>query len=84
MVGKWRGRFLEQRLDGPLDEPRPGALRKLEDASIERLIVTTLNERPRAATRWSTRLLASKLGVSQRTVSRAWRAFGLQPHRVET
>jgi len=83
-VGKWRSRFLERRLDGLLDEPRPGAPRKLDDARIERLIVTTLNERPREATHWSTRLLATKLGVSQSTVSRAWRAFGLQPHRVET
>lgn len=83
-VGKWRSRFLEQRLDGLLDEPRPGAPRKLDDARIEELIATTLNERPREATHWSTRLLARKLGMSQTTVSRAWRAFGLQPHRVET
>ncbi len=83
-VGKWRRRFLEQRLDGLLDEPRPGAPRKLDDARIEQLIATTLNERPCQASHWSTRLLATKLGVSQSTVSRAWRAFGLQPHRVET
>jgi len=83
-VGKWRRRFLEQRLDGLLDEPRPGAPRKLDDARIEQLIATTLNERPRQASHWSTRLLATKLGVSQSTVSRAWRAFGLQPHRVES
>jgi transposase len=83
-VGKWRGRFLEWRLDGLLDEPRPGAPRKLDDARIEQLIATTLNERPREATHWSTRLLAKKLKVSQSTVSRAWRAFGLQPHRAET
>jgi transposase len=83
-VGKWRSRFLERGLDGLLDEPRPGAPRKLDDVRIERLIATTLNEWPRQATHWSTRLLATKLGVSQSTVSRAWRAFGLQPHRVET
>src|SRR6478736_2611327 len=67
-VGKWRRRFLEQRLDGLLDEPRPGAPRKLDDARIERLIATTLNERPRQASHWSTRLLATKLGISQSTV----------------
>ena len=83
-VGKWRSRFLESRLDGLLDEPRPGAPRKLDDARIEQLIAIMLNERPREATHWSTRLLAKKLKVSQSTVSRAWRAFGLQPHRVET
>lgn len=70
-VGKWRSRFLAQRLDGLLDEPRPGAPRKLDDARIEELIATTLNERPREATHWSTRLLAGKLGLSQTTVDRA-------------
>ena len=83
-VCKWRRRFIERRLDGLLDEPRPGAPRKVDDARIEQLIATTLNERPRQATHWSTRLLAEHLGVSQSTVSRAWRAFGLQPHRLET
>lgn len=83
-VGKWRNRFLERRLDGLVDEPRPGAPRKLDDARIEHLIVSTLNEHPRESTHWSTRLMANKLDVSQSTVSRVWRAFGLQPHRVET
>jgi transposase len=83
-VGKWRSRFLARRLDGLLDEPRPGAPRKVDDAKIEQLIAATLNERPREATHWSTRLLAKKLRVSQSTVSRVWRAFGLQPHRTET
>ena len=83
-VTKWHGRFLERGLDGLLDEPRPGAPRKHDDAKIERLIATTLNERPAQATHWSTRLLAKKTGVSQSTVSRVWRAFGLQPHRSET
>lgn len=83
-VGKWRRRFVERRLDGLLDEPRPGAPRQHDDARIEQLIATTLNERPREATHWSTRLLARKLKLSQSTVSRVWRAFGLQPHRAET
>ena len=83
-VGKWRSRFLQHRLDGLLDEPRPGTPRRLDDARIEQLVATTLNERPRDATHWSSRSLANKLGVSQSTVSRVWRAFGLQPHRAET
>ena len=83
-VSKWRGRFIAQRLDGLLDEPRPGAPRTLRDAAIEQLVATTLNSLPREATHWSTRSLANKLGLSQSTVSRVWRAFGLQPHRVET
>jgi transposase len=83
-VGKWRTRFIERRLDGLLDEPRPGTPRKIGDARIEQLIATTLNERPRGATHWSTRSMAAQAGVSQSTVNRVWRAFGLQPHRAET
>jgi transposase len=83
-VGKWRSRFVQRRLDGLLDEPRPGTPRTLGDARVERLIATTLNELPRDATHWSTRSLARKLKLSQSTVSRVWRAFGLQPHRTET
>jgi len=84
MVGKWRRRFLERRAEGLLDEPRPGKPRSLGDEHIEQLIATTLNAQPRGATHWSTRALAKQLSVSQSTVSRVWRAFGLQPHRSET
>ena len=84
-VGKWRRRFVERRLAGLLDEPRPGAPRQHGDARIEQLIATTLNERPREATHWSTRLLARKLKLSQSTVSRVWReadAFKPCVHRI--
>jgi len=83
-VSKWRRRFVQRRLDGLLDEPRPGAPRQIGDAEVERVVATTLNQRPRDATHWSTRMLATKLGLSQTAVSRIWRAFGLQPHREET
>lgn len=83
-VGKWRARFAQRRLDGLLDEPRPGTPRTLGDARVERLLATTLNELPHDATHWSTRAMARKLKLSQSTVSRVWRAFGLQPHRSET
>ena len=80
-AGKWRQRFID--LDGLLDEPRPGAPRRIGDDQIEALIVKTLEQRPRDATHWSTRAMAAASGLSQSTVSRVWRAFGLQPHRVE-
>jgi len=83
-VCKWRGRFLSQRLDGLQDDPRPGTPRKLSDATVERIVTTTLESTPADATHWSTRDLAQRLGVSQSSVSRVWRAFKLQPHRVET
>lgn len=83
-VGKWRTRFLESRLDGLLDEPRPGAPRRLEDKEVERVITMTLESTPRDATHWSTRSMAKATGLDHMTVSRIWRAFALQPHRSET
>jgi transposase len=83
-VGKWRQRFLDQRLDGLLDEPRPGAPRTISDADVERVITLTLETTPSDATHWSTRSMAARSGMSQSAVSRIWRAFALQPHRSET
>ena len=82
-VGKWRQRFVERRLDGLLDEPRPGAPRQVGDAQIERVVRLTLESTPADATHWSTRAMAKRSGLSQSTIGRIWRAFGLQPHRVE-
>ena len=83
-VGKWRGRFVAERLDGLADEPRPGAPRTISDARIEEVIVKTLEETPVDATHWSTRSMAKSTGMSQPTVSRIWRAFGLKPHLMES
>jgi transposase len=83
-VGKWRSRFLTQRADGLLDEPRPGAPRSVLDKDVEHVIRLTLESKPTDATHWSSRLMAKRSGISQSTVSRIWRAFGLQPHRSET
>ena len=82
-VGKWRQRFVDQRLDGLLDEPRPGAPRKIDDVQVERIVRLTLESTPADATHWSTRAMAKRCGLSQASVGRIWRAFGLQPHRVE-
>lgn len=84
MVGKWRSRFLQAGLEGLYDEPRPGSPRKINDEQIEQIIIQTLESTPRGQTHWSTRELAKVTGLSHSTVSRIWRAFGLQPHRVET
>lgn len=82
-VGKWRARFVVQRLDGLHDEPRPGGPRTIGDADVERVIVKTLEETPRDATHWSTRSMADATGMSQSAVSRIWGAFGLKPHLVD-
>ena len=83
-VGRWRARFIADRLEGLLDEPRPGAPRTIRDADVERVITRTLESTPRDATHWSTRAMAKASGLSQSAISRIWRAFALQPHRTET
>jgi transposase len=83
-VGRWRTRFAQKRLNGLLDEPRPGAPRKIGDAEVERVVRLTLETTPRDATHWSTRAMATRSGLSQSAISRIWRAFALQPHRVKT
>jgi len=83
-VSKWRRRFLQYRLDGLLDEPRPGAPRTIRDEAVERVVTLTLERTPQDATHWSTRTMAQRTGMSQSAVSRIWRAFALQPHRSET
>ena len=75
---------LRARLDGLLDEPRPGAPRTISDSEVERVIAKTLHEKPREATHWSSRIMAKATGLSQSAVVRIWHAFGLQPHRSET
>jgi len=83
-VTTWRNRFAGQRLDGLLDEPRPGAPRRIGDDKITDVVTRTLETLPRAATHWSTRSMAKACGLSVSTVHRIWRAFSLQPHRSET
>ena len=83
-IGKWRSRFVVHRLEGLLDEPRPGAPRRIGDADVQRVLTLTLEATPRDVTHWSTRSLARRCGMSQSAVSRIWRAFALQPHRSET
>ena len=84
MVGKWRARFLKQRLEGLYDEQRPGAPRQIGDEQIEQVVIQTLESTPRGQSHWSTREMAKNTGLSRMAISRIWRAFGLQPHRTES
>ncbi len=84
VVGKWRRRFVAKRLEGLLDEPRPGAPRTITDEQVEQVVIRTLESTPKGATHWSTRAMAKRAGISRMAVSRIWRAFGLRPHRSET
>ena len=82
-VGKWRERFRKLGLEGLLDEPRVGAPRKITDRQMEEVVTKTRESMPANSTHWSTRLMAVETGLSQNAIVRIWRAFGLQPHRVE-
>ena len=83
-VCKWRGRFVQQRLDGLSDEPRPGAVRTVTDDQVEQVIIRTLETTPHGATHWITRDMAKAVGLSRMAIHRIWHTFGLQPHRSET
>jgi len=83
-VGKWRARFLRDRLDGLLDEPRTGAPRRILDADVQRVLTLTLESSASSGAPWSTRSLAQASGLSQSAISRIWRAHGLRPYRGES
>ena len=80
-VSKWRRRFADGGLQSLYDRTRPNTARKLSDEKVEEVLRTTIETTPKGQTHWSTRQLSKKLGVSQSSVSRIWRAFKLQPHR---
>lgn len=83
-VGKWRRRFIDQRLAGLYDEPRVGAPRTISDEDVEAVIVKTLETTPAGETHWSTRTMAAKAGLSHTTIGRIWRTFGLKPHVTDS
>jgi len=81
-VCKWRQRFVAERLRGLLDQPRSGAPRSISDELVEAVLAKTLHEQPPDGERWSSRRLASALGISQRAVLRIWRAFDVRPNQL--
>jgi transposase len=83
-VGRWQARFVKYRVVGLGDMPRPGGPRTVTDEQVAAVVTKTLESTPKNATHWSTRSMAQEMGLSQSSVSRIWRAFGLQPHRSET
>ena len=83
-VSKWRRRFVDRRLDGLLDEPRPGGPRSIGDEQIEAVIVATLERTPKDATHWSRASMAAETGLSRSTIGRIWKEFRLKPHLVDT
>lgn len=83
MVARWRKRFLESRLDGLVDEPRPGRPATITAEQVEQVVVTTLESTPANATHWSRAKMAERTGLSKSTIGRIWKAFDLKPHRAD-
>ncbi len=83
-VGVWRTRFVEERIEGLYDEPRPGGPRTITDNRVEEVVVRTLESTPKGCTHWSARAMVKATGLSHMTICRVWHEFGLQPHRTES
>ncbi len=79
----WRNRYEQSGVAGLDDAPRSGRPRTVDH---DQIITATLTPPPKklGVTHWSSRLLASRLGIDHATVARAWKDYGVAPWRSQT
>jgi transposase len=84
-VALWRSRFLQGGIDAlRQDAPRSGRTPTVTPELESKILQVTLHSKPAAATHWSTRTLATHLGLSATMVGRVWRRNGIKPHLART
>jgi transposase len=82
-ISRWKQRFEAERLTG-LRAKYCGQPATVRTPAMEARILSKTRQRPPdGSTHWSTRKLATVLGVSHVLIARVWRRAGLQPHRFE-
>jgi len=84
-ITRWRSRYETAGITGLLrDRSRPGRKKRIEELRVREVVERTLHDKPLHATHWSTRSMATAVGLSPASVQRIWKEHGLKPHLIRT